>query len=90
MAGMVERKIRRRARQLYDTRGQVEGFSLQDWFQAESEVIESSILAPVYRKVRIEKPQSTAPEPEAEQRDFRLSFARRAGEVTAYFRFATF
>lgn len=65
MAGMVERKIRRRARQLYDTRGQVEGFSLQDWFQAESEVIESSILAPVYRKVRIEKPQSTAPEPEA-------------------------
>jgi len=56
MAGMVERKIRRRARQLYDTRGQVEGFSLQDWFQAESEVIESSILAPVYRKVRVENP----------------------------------
>jgi hypothetical protein len=65
MAGMVERKIRRRARQLYDTRGQVEGFSLQDWFQAESEVIESSILAPVYRKVREENPQSAQPEPEA-------------------------
>ncbi len=64
MAGMVERKIRRRARQLYDTRGQVEGFSLQDWFQAESEVIESSILAPVYRKVRIENPQSAQREPE--------------------------
>jgi hypothetical protein len=62
MAGMVERKIRRRARQLYDTRGQVEGLSLQDWFQAESEVIESSILAPVYRKVRVENPQSAAPE----------------------------
>lgn len=58
MAGMVERKIRRRARQLYDTRGQVEGFSLQDWFQAESEAIKSSILAPVYRKVRVENPQS--------------------------------
>lgn len=57
MAGMVERKIRRRARQLYDTRGQVEGYSLQDWFQAESEVIESSILAPVYRKTRIENSQ---------------------------------
>jgi hypothetical protein len=57
MAGMVERKIRRRARQLYDTRGQVEGYSLQDWFQAESEVIESSILAPVYRKTRIEHSQ---------------------------------
>jgi hypothetical protein len=64
MAGMVERKIRRRARQLYDTRGQVEGFSLQDWFQAESEVIESSILAPVYRKVRVENPQSAQEESE--------------------------
>lgn len=64
MAGMVERKIRRRARQLYDTRGQVEGFSLQDWFQAESEVIESSILAPVYRKVRVENPQSAQQDPE--------------------------
>jgi hypothetical protein len=65
MAGMVERKIRRRARQLYDTRGQVEGFSLQDWFQAESEVIESSILAPVYRKVRVENPQSSQQESES-------------------------
>ncbi len=65
MANMVERKIRRRARQLYDTRGQIEGFSLQDWFQAESEVIESSILAPVYRKIRVENPQSAQVEPEA-------------------------
>jgi hypothetical protein len=64
MAGMVERKIRRRARQLYDTRGQVEGYSLQDWFQAESEVIESSILAPVYRKTRIENPQPDQQESE--------------------------
>jgi hypothetical protein len=64
MAGMVERKIRRRARQLYDTRGQVEGYSLQDWFQAESEVIESSILAPVYRKVRVENQQSAQQDPE--------------------------
>ena len=64
MAGMVERKIRRRARQLYDTRGQVEGYSLQDWFQAESEVIESSILAPVYRKIRIENPQPGQQKPE--------------------------
>ena len=65
MAGMVERKIRRRARQLYDTRGQVDGLSLQDWFQAESEVIESSILAPVYRKVRVENPQTAQEKPEA-------------------------
>jgi len=58
MADMVERKIRRRARQLYDTRGQAEGLSQQDWFQAESEVLGSSILAPVYRRVRVENPQS--------------------------------
>lgn len=58
MADMVERKIRRRARQLYDTRGQAQGSELQDWFQAESEVLGSSILAPVYRRVRVENPQS--------------------------------
>ena len=63
MANMVERKIRRRARQLYETRGQVPGSELQDWFQAESEVLSSSILAPVYRKVRVENPPS--PEPQA-------------------------
>ena len=54
MAEMVERKIRRRARQIYDTRGQEEGRSLEDWFKAESEVLKSSVLAPVYRKVRVE------------------------------------
>jgi hypothetical protein len=64
MANMVERKIRRRARQLYDTRGQAEGSELQDWFQAESEVIESSILAPVYRKLRVENPQPAQGEPQ--------------------------
>lgn len=58
MAEMVERKIRRRARQIYDTRGQEEGRSLEDWFQAESEVLKSSILAPVYRKLRVETAQS--------------------------------
>jgi hypothetical protein len=64
MATMVERKIRRRARQLYDTRGQAEGSELQDWFKAESEVIESSILAPVYRKLRVENPQSATADPQ--------------------------
>jgi hypothetical protein len=64
MATMVERKIRRRARQLYDTRGEAEGSELQDWFKAESEVIESSILAPVYRKIRTENPQSATADPQ--------------------------
>ena len=52
MVQMVERKVRSRAQQLYETRGQVEGQDLQDWFQAESEVLEKSILAPLYRRIR--------------------------------------
>ena len=52
MAELVERKVRTRARQLYDNRGQVEGHALQDWFQAESEVLGNSILAPLYCRLR--------------------------------------
>jgi hypothetical protein len=52
MVQLVERKVRSRAKQLYETRGQVEGQELQDWFQAESEVLENSILAPLYRRLR--------------------------------------
>ena len=64
MVHMVERKVRSRAQQLYETRGQTEGQELQDWFQAESEVLENSILAPLYRRVKtdrsIEQPESTS------------------------------
>ncbi len=65
MVRMVERKVRSRAQQLYETRGQEEGQELQDWFQAESEVLENSILAPLYRRVKTD--QSIQPEstPEA-------------------------
>ncbi len=52
MVQLVERKVRSRAKQLYETRGQQEGQALQDWFQAESEVLENSILAPLYRRMR--------------------------------------
>jgi len=44
----LERTIRLRARQLYDERGQVEGLELEDWVRAESEVLKSSILAPLW------------------------------------------
>lgn len=71
MAEMVERKIRRRARQIYDTGGQVEGRSLEDWFQAESEVLASSLLAPVYRKVRGDNSESAQVE------------SRESGETSA-------
>jgi hypothetical protein len=49
---LLERKIRMHARQRYDQRGQTEGFALQDWFEAESEVLEKNVLAPLYRKTR--------------------------------------
>ena len=52
MVQMVERKVRSRAKQIYESRGQGEGRELEDWFQAESEVLENSILAPLYRRVK--------------------------------------
>jgi DUF2934 family protein len=52
MVRMVERKVRSRANQLYESRGQAEGQELQDWFQAESEVLENSAVAPLYRRMR--------------------------------------
>jgi Protein of unknown function (DUF2934) len=64
MVRLVERKVRSRAQQLYETRGQEEGQELKDWFQAESEVLENSILAPLYRRVKtdrsIEQGESTS------------------------------
>lgn len=52
MVQLVERKVRSRAKQIYETRGEVEGQELQDWFQAESEVLGNSILGPLYRRLR--------------------------------------
>jgi Protein of unknown function (DUF2934) len=52
MTELLERKIRLHAQHLYDERGQVEGLALQDWVQAESEVLGKSILAPLYRRTR--------------------------------------
>jgi len=52
MLQMVERKVRSRAQQLYETRGQTDGKDLEDWFQAESEVLEKTILAPLYRRMK--------------------------------------
>ena len=52
MTELIERKIRLHAQHLYDQRGQGEGLALQDWVKAESQVLENSILAPLYRKTR--------------------------------------
>jgi hypothetical protein len=45
---LLDRKIRLRADQLYNERGRVEGLALEDWVRAESEVLKSSILAPLW------------------------------------------
>jgi len=58
MLDLVERKVRSRARQLYESRGGEDGHALQDWVQAESEVLHNSILAPLYRRLRSENQDS--------------------------------
>jgi hypothetical protein len=50
MVELLEKKIRLHARQLYDERGQAEGQALEDWVRAESAVLKSSILAPLWNK----------------------------------------
>ena len=54
MTELIERKIRLHAQRLYDKRGQGEGLALQDWVQAESEVVGNSVLAPLYRRLHNE------------------------------------
>ncbi len=58
MTDLLERKIRLHAQHLYDQRGQQEGLALQDWVEAESRVLENSILAPLYRKSREDRSSS--------------------------------
>ncbi len=50
MLELLERKVRLRARQLYDERGRVEGRDVEDWVKAESEILQSSILAPLWNR----------------------------------------
>jgi hypothetical protein len=56
MLGLLERKIRLRARQFYHERGQAEGQELEDWVRAEAEVLRSSILAPLWNKRQEREP----------------------------------
>jgi hypothetical protein len=58
MIRMVERLVRERAQQLYDARGQEDGHALNDWVQAESEVIENMAIGKLYRRLRITNPDS--------------------------------
>ncbi|MGD1082962.1 MAG: DUF2934 domain-containing protein [Candidatus Sulfotelmatobacter sp.] len=38
-SGDIQERIRRRAYQLYEQRGSVDGFALDDWLQAEGETL---------------------------------------------------
>jgi hypothetical protein len=67
---LVERKVRSRAKQLYQTRGEVDGHALQDWVQAESEVVGNSVLAPLYRRRRSASQDAEQVEANAEAQDF--------------------
>ena len=58
MIALVERKIRARAQQIYEERGHVDGFAVADWVQAEREVLEQSILAPLYWRSRTKLQES--------------------------------
>jgi hypothetical protein len=46
----VERKIELRAYELYDQRGRAEGQALDDWVNAEAEILRGSILSPLFRR----------------------------------------
>ena len=71
MRRMVERKVRSRAQQLYESRGQAEGRELEDWFQAESEVLDAPGLARLYRRLRAESTEGSQvlPRRQASSRD---------------------
>jgi DNA-binding SARP family transcriptional activator len=73
MRQIVERKVRSRAQQLYETRGQAEGQDLQDWFQAESEVLENKTIASLYRKIKKSDSEDRAPDANVELADVELA-----------------
>jgi DUF2934 family protein len=52
MLDLIERKIRLHAHQLYEERGEVEGHALDDWLKAESAVLKTTILAPLWHSHR--------------------------------------
>ena len=55
MLELLERKIRGRARQLYEERGGADGRALEDWVRAESEILRDSALAALYWRVHSEE-----------------------------------
>jgi Protein of unknown function (DUF2934) len=52
IAELLERKIQLHARELYEKRGKAEGQALNDWVEAESQVLANGAMAALYRKVK--------------------------------------
>jgi hypothetical protein len=48
----VERKIQLRAYEMYEQRGRADGRALDDWLQAEDEILGQSISTPLYQRRR--------------------------------------
>jgi len=69
LVDLMERKVRSRAQQLYEAGGHAEGRALENWVQAESEVLGNSILAPLYRRLRSENQDSPKTTSEAPAQD---------------------
>jgi Protein of unknown function (DUF2934) len=68
MRRMAERKLRSRAQELYESRGQTDGHELEDWFQAEAELLRDTRLAPLYRHLRDSGPEAEhSPDPTEEK-----------------------
>jgi DUF2934 family protein len=50
----IEAAIRRRAQQLYEQRGRTPGHEVEDWIQAESEVLKKIAPKPAFIMVRLD------------------------------------
>ena len=63
MRDLIERKIRLDAHQFFEERGRIAGYALEDWLKAESAVLKTSILAPLWRYRNQDQGSSEGPGP---------------------------
>ena len=49
---LLEKRIRMRAQQLFEQRSQDDGTALEDWINAEREILNKNALAPLYWRSR--------------------------------------
>lgn len=54
MLELLEKRIRSRAQELFEQRSQDSGTALEDWLEAEREILQRNSLAALYRRSRRE------------------------------------